>query len=165
MIKLLKNLAMRSISCNWSSVDLAERELKQREEGERQKQKGWSGGWYGLCKCVSGWMEGWGGLWEKQNLLFFFQLIPYDRLIAFLAKREKRRTTKPWEIQKVKCTRHHLLTLVAFARGWQQIHSWNNVKKRWETWLRHLCNCLGLNFKGQLWLGKQFIYIYIYATD
>lgn len=63
-----------------------------------------------VCVWVGGCMEGWGGLWAKQNLLFFFQLIPYDRLIAFSAKREKRRTTKPWEIRKVKCAMCNLST-------------------------------------------------------
>lgn len=51
-----------------------------------------------------------GELGEKRNLLFFFQLIPYDRLIACMANRERSRTPKPWEIQKVNCTKHNLLT-------------------------------------------------------
>lgn len=65
MIKLLKNLAVRLISCRWSSVDLAERESKQGEEGERQKERrGGEGGRLILCVCVwvGGCMEGWGGL-------------------------------------------------------------------------------------------------------
>lgn len=157
----------KEFSCGVNSLplsfaDLTGRGLDLQEKGERQKKERGGGVQKGGL-MVS--VEGWGGLWEKQNLLFFFQLIPYDRLIAFSAKREKRRTTKPWEIQKVKCTKHNLLTRTASTCRWEHTQLKDCLKKkkkrRKKMWTDsgQLCKLLMFRFQEPITAG-QTVYIH-----